>query len=671
MLFPNAVNDIIRRRCHRLTRGRSTHLLQTFTCYALVVFSAIALSWAGPSGEAGARPGAAFASPTGGTRAQGEQSIPTSASDPATSEVSAPLNRGDTHPEDLCIRTSRVRFYFSRTGEWLGLFPSWGAGRSLFSDGGFFVLASNEEGHTEIVASTSNGPFNVPGSMFCLSRCCEGVKGGNRALAPNPDDDADGSVDEDRLDGIDNDADGRIDEDFAAIGDEMVVSEYGLTHPNGARKLVFHQECYAWALSHMKGMVVVHLLVENTGSEPLGGVRIGAFFEKEGPFALREEALTNRPDRGSAAEHARAVICSARNGEVVGMLLPDLRLDAHGHAPWNIGALNSGTSLETALSQVSAGGLVGDSVGGAQSGSIRKASPKLKTERIGVGEEATVVAVSPNLGTLEPGSAADITVVLIAVPSQDPLERTLTDAHRTYIGDGTHRFLPPPVSVTPLFVWGSYEKTDHPDMELVITIEECEDAKFNPANITFLSGVDMRDVEPGPVSADGLGLIIRDASAERLIRKGERIILKGRLDTGVFFDAVLHPAEEMIADPFTAMEIDELYWETPGKLPEELLIGSPNPFREQTTIHFEVPAMIEREDGQLIRFEGLLETSVKVYGVTGRLVSVLFEETIGPGTYRTDWSAVDEKGTPVASGVYYVKLQIGNRHITKRLILLK
>ena len=40
------------------------------------------------------------------------------------------------------------------------------------------------------------------------------------------DDDADGRVDEDWLDGRDNDRDGLVDEDFAAISHQMFVSEY-------------------------------------------------------------------------------------------------------------------------------------------------------------------------------------------------------------------------------------------------------------------------------------------------------------------------------------------------------------------------------------------------------------------------------------------------------------
>ena len=62
---------------------------------------------------------------------------------------------------------------------------------------------------------------------------------------------------------------------------------------------------------------------------------------------------------------------------------------------------------------------------------------------------------------------------------------------------------------------------------------------------------------------------------------------------------------------------------------------------------------------------------ISIYDVTGRLVNVLVDEEKAAGHYRIDWRAVDENDIPVASGVYYIKLQIGKRYITKRILLLK
>jgi hypothetical protein len=50
-----------------------------------------------------------------------------------------------------------------------------------------------------------------------IYRTAEGARGGKRLPSPDADDDKDGSVDEDWLNGHDDDLDGLIDEDFAAI----------------------------------------------------------------------------------------------------------------------------------------------------------------------------------------------------------------------------------------------------------------------------------------------------------------------------------------------------------------------------------------------------------------------------------------------------------------------
>jgi flagellar hook assembly protein FlgD len=102
-----------------------------------------------------------------------------------------------------------------------------------------------------------------------------------------------------------------------------------------------------------------------------------------------------------------------------------------------------------------------------------------------------------------------------------------------------------------------------------------------------------------------------------------------------------------------------------------LLNGSPNPFREETTIYYEVPSSVSDDDGNVLNFVNPVSTSVKIYNVAGRLVSILVDTILTPGDYNTSWQAVDASGNNVASGVYYIKLQIGKKHVTKRLIQLK
>jgi hypothetical protein len=54
----------------------------------------------------------------------------------------------------------------------------------------------------------------------------DGADGGNRIPSPDADDDEDGRIDEDWVDGYDNDGDGLVDEDFAAISTKMLTCRY-------------------------------------------------------------------------------------------------------------------------------------------------------------------------------------------------------------------------------------------------------------------------------------------------------------------------------------------------------------------------------------------------------------------------------------------------------------
>jgi hypothetical protein len=127
-----------------------------------------------------------------------------------------------------------------------------------------------------------------------------------------------------------------------------------------------------------------------------------------------------------------------------------------------------------------------------------------------------------------------------------------------------------------------------------------------------------------------------------------------------------------VGSPYGAVVDAQQFWNTSGKLETALLVGSPNPFRDAIAIDYEVPERVVDENGVEHKLSGdAVETSVKVYNVTGRLVATLVESTHAPGHYRTGWSAQDDQGANVASGVYYVKLTIGRRSVTQRMVQLK
>jgi hypothetical protein len=105
----------------------------------------------------------------------------------------------------------------------------------------------------------------------------------------NVDDDHDGRLDEDPLNGRDDDGDGRVDEDYGMTSDQLLVSEYRDDEPasinyayaNGEAHRPMHldvvQEARTWALPGYDRVAGYEFTVTNTGDDALRDVRIGVY----------------------------------------------------------------------------------------------------------------------------------------------------------------------------------------------------------------------------------------------------------------------------------------------------------------------------------------------------------------------------------------------------------
>ena len=84
----------------------------------------------------------------------------------------------------------------------------------------------------------------------------------------------------------------------------------------------------------------------------------------------------------------------------------------------------------------------------------------------------------------------------------------------------------------------------------------------------------------------------------------------------------------------------------------------PNPFNPSTKIQFAVPQT------EKVRLE--------VFDIQGRLVRTLVDhELYNKGNYEVMWNGLDNKGSRVASGVYFAKMHAGQFAQTKKMILAK
>ncbi|MBN2213139.1 MAG: T9SS type A sorting domain-containing protein [Bacteroidales bacterium] len=84
----------------------------------------------------------------------------------------------------------------------------------------------------------------------------------------------------------------------------------------------------------------------------------------------------------------------------------------------------------------------------------------------------------------------------------------------------------------------------------------------------------------------------------------------------------------------------------------ECLVNYPNPFRQQTTISYIVPVDSD--------------VRLSVYDLTGREITSVFEGRREPGTYKTVFDA-----SALGGNVFICKLQLNNKVITRKMILMK
>ena len=90
----------------------------------------------------------------------------------------------------------------------------------------------------------------------------------------------------------------------------------------------------------------------------------------------------------------------------------------------------------------------------------------------------------------------------------------------------------------------------------------------------------------------------------------------------------------------------------------DLFQNEPNPFRSTTTMQYSLPS-------------GGGHVKVLVFDVTGRAVATLVDEKQEGGTHSAAWDGRDSGGHEVAAGVYFCRLSLGDKSVTRSMIYLK
>jgi hypothetical protein len=90
-----------------------------------------------------------------------------------------------------------------------------------------------------------------------------------------------------------------------------------------------------------------------------------------------------------------------------------------------------------------------------------------------------------------------------------------------------------------------------------------------------------------------------------------------------------------------------------------LSAASPNPFRSQTALSFDLAG------------EGARPVFLAVYDVNGRKVRTLVNEPLLPGTFEADWSGRTDRGEQVTAGVYFVRLVTPDTSLSRKIVRLR
>lgn len=130
-----------------------------------------------------------------------------------------------------------------------------------------------------------------------MYRSAEGAPDGNRLPSPDADDDGDGMLDEDWLNGRDDDMDGEIDEDFAAISNQMFSCWYTddqtislqIWPEHNPLNIMVRQESYQWEEDRFDDFVGVEYHITNIGSDVLTDLYIGFFADCDVGPRTRDE----------------------------------------------------------------------------------------------------------------------------------------------------------------------------------------------------------------------------------------------------------------------------------------------------------------------------------------------------------------------------------------------
>lgn len=549
----------------------------------------------------------------------------------------------------------------------------------------------------------------------------EGALGGYRLPSPYADDDGDGLIDEDWLDGHDNDGDGLIDEDFAAISPQMFSSWYtdnqpGITtiYPDHVPlDIMVRQETYQWDDERFDDFVGVKFTVTNVGDEVLEDIHFGMFVD--GDVGRRSDGVYWEDD---AAGYWRGMRDTG-HGEVYVDIGYAYDEDGDGGMTTSYyGTMILGFSISPVWStvpgqaewsafQVWSGDQPYEN-GGPPTNDFQRyeVMSMNRWDMPGGGPaECRYLCSTEWFAELQPGGSI---VFHVANVCGDGLEGLLDNAASCKLffngitvehnGEETqvHWMLEEPVLAGTLDIKpGTCKNPFNIKLFDFITSGNPKKGGVMPVAILGGEGFDVTDIDISSIRLNGVAPLRQgqsycdvagpgegdgdcncttegpDGYSDLLLKFSNQDIAATRLILSIPVPGekwtLTMTGELDDGTDFQFSDCVTFVGEPPGSVNEDrpvLLTGetrlmgsSPNPFNPATTIAFELASPVE--------------ASIRVYDVSGRLIAVLIEGSLPAGLHEVVWNGRDGNGAMAASGIYFYRLSAGALFQTRKMVLLR
>ncbi|MCK4538885.1 MAG: T9SS type A sorting domain-containing protein [Candidatus Krumholzibacteria bacterium] len=578
-------------------------------------------------------------------------------------------------------------------------------GAEFLGSGGFFLSFRLKD--TEDILRAGPEDFSLVEKGSSGLKLFEGCDAGKRYPAGGCDDDDDGVIDEDPLDGIDNDGDGLVDEDFAAIGHVMAVTKAAMPETG----LCLLQNSFVWSFGHVRDFVGftsrIGYFPEGDGPWPdlldvsiaqqvdfdIGGETDRGRGNDDHFFLVRQTSVSgDDPDEpvpgifgvagGGDIESSRVAVIifsacieqsrkteigAVTEAECTPLSIESARIVLPLDDPLEFWAEHGGDDERGENPARQGTGESTDREAGA--GIQKRKDSNGEFFPFGCGLERgpairgdySIVNSLGKIAIIKPGETIRVEWAMIFGRTGEHLAANVARATQTYLGvsndtSGRCHWIVPArkaarveVGAKLVPVWIQGKRLPAVSVELPGDSDE---------EVEWLKIAGNR-IEEYEQMYGRVMVTIR----EDLPQSGTPLMIEGQMTCGTLFRSMIKAGE---IESFTGDEST-----APDKLPDESLKIFPNPFVTDLNINLSVqkePTILYSSQGESLRGIG----SVKIYDVKGRLVrTVLEEEFLNPGDYSMGWDGKDENGTTVQPGVYYCKLQIGDKSVTKRVVLLR